>query len=345
MQGAEFGQFMQEKGYVNVPCWLLEKYQSMDISPEELGYLLLALYRRGRQPDKSGSPCLGSPDEPYPDHSGRGSDPWMGWALEKGWARWEGEGEGRQAVFGPLWQKLYRLWEEGLQEKAGDNSRGAAIAGDFDYSRIVKELDRLRGSLSVTVRDQQMIQEFNLRFGWSTDFILNFFRLCAQRDLLQLKNCKPLAAQIHRAGIYTLEGLTTFMQEVDWTGKQAAEVKRDYLGLYGMVTVVERDYYVKWHITWRFSHALIVRAAMESAGASNATFKYIDSIMARWHELGVDTMEACEDAIRVWREEKAKQGKPGYGDRAPERANGRKKAKEREESAWSGFHFDNGSEG
>jgi len=334
MLGAEFGQFIQENGSVSVPCWLLEKYQTLDIAPEELGYLLLAIYQQQRKASEAKS---GAAEKPYQDKLSPGDNPWIGKALEKGWAAWTGEGDDRKAVFDPLWKQLYRLWEEEQDLRKRTNAPQIAGAVDFDYSRIVKELDRIRGNLSVTIREQQLIQEFNIKYGWSTDFILQFFRLCSNRNLMQMKNYRPMAAQIFRSGVYTLEGLEAFMNEVDWIGKQVAEIKKDYLGLYGMVTVTERDFYVKWHITWRFNHGIIVRAASESAGASNASFRYLDTILTRWHEMGVDTLEACEEAIRVWREEQKKRSRTGSGARAQGRTGGRKTQKERGVSPWSGF--------
>ncbi|MCL1849166.1 MAG: DnaD domain protein [Clostridiales bacterium] len=349
MLAGEYGQFTYEKGSVSFPCWLLEKYQALDIAPEELGYLLLAMYQLQKTAQAKGH---GTKGEPYPLNVNPGDNPWVGKALEKGWAKWSGDGEGRRVVLDPIWQQLYHLWEteqEAVQreeslEAGRKDGRKDGFGEDFDYSRIVKELDRLRGSLSVTVREQQLIQEFNIKYGWSTDFILHFFRLCSGRNLMQIKNYRPLAAQIYRSGIFTLEGLEAFMNEVDWISKQAAEIKKDYLGLYGMVTVMERDYYVKWHITWKFSHTLIVRAARESAGAANATFKYIDSIMARWHELGADTLEACEEAIRVWQEEKKEQAKARSAANRKSRAGASKPAKEREASPWSGFSLEGAEE-
>ncbi len=351
MKAAEFGQFIQEKGHVAVSGWLLEKHQALNIGPEELGFLLLALFQQ--QQNQKGRGSQNRPaDQAYPEQEEPGANPWLGRALDKGWAKWRGEGADRQIVFDPLWQKLYELWEEEEENKNRQAKPQAAGRGDFDYCRIVKELDRLRGSLSITAREKQLIQEFNIKYGWSTDFILNFFRLCSQRDLGQMKNYKPLAAQIYRSGIYTLEGLTTFMNEVDWTGRKAAEIKKDYLGLYGMVTVMERDYYVKWHIAWGLSHGLILRAARESVGAANATFKYIDSILESWHAQGINSLEACEEAIRLWKEEKkAARGQSGQSQSSQNRQSGpggqsvqragrtnrRQSEKERGSSLWAGY--------
>ncbi len=347
MKAAEFGQFIQEKGHVAVSGWLLEKHQALNIGPDELGFLILALFQQQQdqraltgQAQGQGQSCPG--DQAYPEQEEPGTNPWLGRALDKGWAKWRGEGAKRQIVFDPLWQRLYELWEEEEKEKERQERPQNAGKNDFDYCRIVKELDRLRGSLSITAREKQLIQEFNIKYGWSTDFILNFFRLCSQRDLGQMKNYKPLAAQIYRSGIYTLEGLASFMNEVDWIGRKAAEIKKDYLGLYGMVTVMERDFYVKWHVAWGLSHGLILRAARESVGAANATFKYIDSILESWHEQGINSLEACEEAIRLWKEEKKAAAKGSKGQDSPKtgKSNRRQAEKERGSSLWSGYEED-----
>ncbi|MDR1194532.1 MAG: DnaD domain protein [Peptococcaceae bacterium] len=335
MNEARFAQFLQERGQLALPLWLLEKYQALDIRPEELGCLVLALYRGGRQQETAAAPAL---TDAWADQAAAAQDPWLGQALEKGWADWRGEGKERRVVFDPLWRRLYELWLETEKENTAGLPDGDKKPGDFDYSRIVKELDRLRGNLGATIREKQFIQELNLRYGWSTDFILNFFRLCCHRGLSQIKNYQPLARQIHRAGIYTLESLAAFMDEVDWIQRQAAEIKKDYLGLYGMVTVTERDYYVKWHVTWRQSHGIIVRAARETTGAANASFKYLDKILEDWHQQGLDTLEACEEAIqRRAREKEAaiKENRAEKGKTTPSK--GRRQVERGGDSPWAGY--------
>lgn len=284
MKTGAYQQYLFEKGALNIPLHLLEKLSVLDISPEELGYLVLAMGRCGQ--DKTAL-AAGT----------AGKDPWTGWALDKGWACWQGAGEGRRLTFDPLWNRLYQLWEAD-QAVSGPAAMSSLTGSGFDYSRIMKELDRLRGSLSVTIREQQMIQEMNIKYGWGTEFILAFFQLCFKRGLTQIKNYRPLAEQIHRAGIHTLEGLTSFMDEVDWISRKASEIKKDYLGSYGMVTLMERELYVKWSQHWHMSHSVILRAAQESVGANNASFKYIDKVLEDWNEKGVDSLERAEQVIR-----------------------------------------------
>lgn len=276
-----YSDFLQQSGNVTLPQYLLEQLPVLGISPEELGYLVLALAR--------------------PEHE---ATPWMRWALDKGWATWQGTDANRRIVFTALWEKLYQQWVA-EQEKNISKSQAVSTDKNFDYCRIMKELDKMRGNLSITSREQQLIQEFNLKYGWSTEFILSFFRLCFQRGLTQIRAYRPLAVQINRAGIYTLDGLVRFMDEVDWISHKVAEIKKDYLGLYGMVTVMERDLYVKWSVNWQLTHSLIVRAAQETVGAKNASFKYIDKVLEDWHEKGITTIEAAEQALQ----ERARQQK------------------------------------
>ncbi len=283
MKAGEYQQYLFEKGALSIPLSLLDKLSVLDITPEELGYLIMAM---GRCSNHKAASALGM----------AGKDPWTSWALDKGWALWNGAGESRHLVFDPLWNKLYQLWEAEKEVAAPCTAAGLAGAG-FDYSRIMKELDRMRGSLSTTLREQQLIQEMNIKYGWGTEFILAFFQLCFKRGLIQIKNYRPLAEQIHRAGIYTLEGLAAFMDEVDWISRKASELKKDYLGSYGMVTIMERDLYVKWSQHWKMSHSVILRAAQESVGANNASFKYIDKVLEDWHEKGVDGLERAEKVI------------------------------------------------
>ena len=332
MKAGEYGNFIMKKGSLSVPVWLLERLQSLNIAPEELGPLLLAMHK--------------AEDLNQTPDGRQGQDPWIGWALGKGWAVWSGTEAEPVIGFSPLWQKLYEIWEKEEADRAGAAENAAArklSRQDFDYCAIIKELDKLKGSLSVTAREKQLIQELNLKYGWSTEFILTFYRLVFQRGLSQIKSYKPLAERLHRAGIFTIDGLVRFMDEVDWIRQKAEEIKKDYLGLYGLVTVTERELYVKWHVAWQLSHSIICRAARETVGAANASFKYLDRILEDWHQQGVASLEDCEEILRRRTAEKeerkaAREEKRQAARLSRPRQNRRSRPeKEPENNPWAGY--------
>jgi DnaD/phage-associated family protein len=275
MEQGDFSQFMFETGTVGVPVYLLEKMQQLNLSPECLGYLVLALNKH--RTGQSGEALA--------------KDPWIRWALGEGWAIWAG-GTARRISFSPLWNRLYQVWILEREE------RPAMEAGEFDYGKILKELDRMRGSLTVTLREKQFIQELNLKYGWTTEFILTFFHLCFSRGMSQLKDYRTIAGKIYQGGLYTVDQLASFMNEIDWTQKKVEEVKR-YLGQFGAVTIPQRDLYVKWNQYWGMSHMLILRAAEESVRANNVSFKYLDRVLEDWHQKGVADLTDAEKAVQT----------------------------------------------
>jgi DnaD/phage-associated family protein len=276
MEQGDFFQFIFETGTVSVPVYLLEKIQQINLSPECLGYLVLALHKQ--RTSRSGEALA--------------KDPWIRWALGEGWAVWTGKAASREISFAPLWNRLYQLWIREQEEKP------AIEPGDFDYGKILKELDRMRGSLTVTLREKQFIQELNLKYGWTTEFILMFFQLCFSRGMSQIKDYKTVADKIYQGGLYTVDQLVSFMNEIDWTRKKVEEVKR-YLGQFGAVTIPQRDLYVKWNQYWGMSHMLILRAAEASVRANNVSFKYLDKVLEDWHQKGVTDLAEAEKAIQA----------------------------------------------
>lgn len=268
----DYQQHLFESGSLILPKYLFMKSQELNLSPEALGYLCLALSNADKPEDK-----------------------WVGWALQQGWAKWAGDRVEKKVTFSPLWRALQQIWEKETDERLVQGHPPKTT--DFDFGKIIKSIDGLRGTLSVSSREQQFIQEMNLRYSWSTEFIITFFQLCFQRGLTQLRAYRPIAQQVQRAGLFTLEDLTAFMNNVDWISQKVGEIKKDYLGLYGMVTVTERDMYVKWNMHWKMNHGVIVRAAQEAASANHGSFRYVDRVLEDWHEKGVDSLEAAENAI------------------------------------------------
>ena len=189
---------------------------------------------------------------------------------------------------------MYKTWQDpvkgqGLEAVSKNKS-------EFNYSRILKWLDQERGTLSITLREKQVIQEFNLKYGWSSDFILIFLQLAFERGLNLVQNYQPVARKVYESGIDTVAGLISFMNDLDWIQYKVAELKK-CIGQYGGVTKPQREMYLKWHRQWNFSHEVIMRAAEETVRASNPSFKYIDAVLKNWHDKGVRNLRDAEKVV------------------------------------------------
>lgn len=277
MTKTSFTEWLLEKGQVSIPYRLLESIELLNLPPENLGYLILGL-----------SKCQYNHDE---DELSRNK--WVKWCISEGWACWHVDGSDKKISFNPLWQRLYENYpgNSGTQE-----SSRPAQQGDFNYGKILKWLDQTRGTLSVTMREKQVIQEFNLKYGWSTEFILIFLQLVFERGQNQLYSYLPLAKRVFESGINTVDGLVSFVNDYDWIQFKVAEVKK-CVGQYGGITKPQREMYLKWNKEWNFSHELIMRAAVETVRTNSPSFKYIDGILGNWHSQGVKDVKEAEKLL------------------------------------------------
>jgi len=274
MGEASFAQWLYEGGQVNIPIRLLQKLQILNISPENLGYLVLALARA--QENLSSAELT--------------QDRWLTWAVAEGWAVWEGEGGAKKVSFSPLWDRLYSAWQQ---------NKPAPKAGraDFDYVKIVRWLDRVRGSVSTTLQDKQLLQEFNIKYGWSTDFIIAFLELYFEKTNFRGKAYERMAHKVYKQGIDTVAGLIKFMNEQDWTLQKVEEVK-EYVGK-GAVTLGEKELYLKWQNQWKMSHELILKGAQALTRTNKPSFHYLDKILESWYQQGIKDVAQAEAALSM----------------------------------------------
>lgn len=281
MQESQYFEWLRNEGQLVIPLPLLHNLQSLNLSPENLGYLLMGM-----------ASCLHSPSR-----TELAQNPWVKWCLTEGWAKWTGEGEEKTVSFAPLWDKLYYLWEKKQQDKGANRETAATRQEEFDYNKIIKWLDQVRGTLSVTLKEKQLLQKFNLQYGWSTDFILIFLQLCFERGENTVAKYQPIAKKVYTSGVQTLDELVAFMNDLDWIQYKVSEVKK-CIGQYGGVTRPQREMYLKWQNQWKFSHEVIMRAAEETVRTNNPSFKYIDGILEDWYEKKVRDVHDAEMALR-----------------------------------------------
>lgn len=304
MENIEYIQWLTGEGHLAVPLALLQNLQSLNLPPEHLGYLVLAL-AAGQQQNKSADELA--------------QDPWIKWSLSAGWAKWMLEGEDKKISFLPLWDRLFYIWEKQTTDAQGRKTVSCRMKGDFDFNKILKWLDQVRGTLSITFREKQTLQEFNLRYGWSTDFILIFLQLVFERGQTTLQTYQPIAKRVYENGIHTVEELISFMNELDWLQYKVLEVKK-CVGQYGGVTRPQREMYLKWQNQWHFGHEIIIRAAEETVRTNSPSFKYIDRILENWFNKGVKNMEDALKAIEEHDRPKEQKHEQGSGRSTSTRA-------------------------
>lgn len=282
---SEYLEWLMKQGEIVIPISLLNNLQRLNLSPENLGYLILGMASSKRT-------CSSAE---------MAKNPWLRWCLTEGWAKWTGEEEEKSVSFFPLWEKLYYLWEEKHQRKVASQEAAATVQGqgqeEFNYYKIIKWLDQVRGTLSITLKEKQLIQAFNLQYGWSTDFILIFLQLCFERGENTLQKYQPVAKKVYTSGVHTVDELVAFMNDLDWIQYKVSEVKK-CVGQYGGVTRPQREMYLKWHRLWKFGHEVIMRAAEETVRTNNPSFKYIDGILADWHKKEVKNVQDAEIALQ-----------------------------------------------
>ncbi len=271
-------QWIMESGQVVLPKALLQMAQELELFPEQLGSLILAISRTQEG--------LGMEE--------LAKDRWIQWSLKAGYAKWQGEGSKRGITFMPLWKKLYMAWdteENGRDKYLPNNNVG------FNYGRVLKWLDHERGMPSVTIKEKQVIQEFNLKYGWNTEFILAFLQLAFERGHDKVQLYQPVAKRVYESGANTINDLVTLMNDIDWTHHKVAEIKK-CIGQYGGVTNPQKELYQKWRNNWKFSHELILKAAMETIRTNNPSFKYVDAVLNNWKEKGVLSIDDADRSIK-----------------------------------------------
>lgn len=272
MEEAAFAQWLMEGGQVMIPIRLIHKIQILNIPPENLGYLVLALARS--QEGLTSDQIV--------------QDRWITWSVAEGWATWEDKGANKTVSFAPLWDRLYQTWQQTAQASK-------VSKGDFDYVKIVRWLDRVRGNVSVTLQDKQLLQEFNLKYGWTTDFIIAFLELYFEKTNFRGKAYDRLAHKVYKNGIDTVNGLINFMNQQDWTMQKLEEVKQ-YVGK-GSVTLGEKEMYLKWQNQWKLSHELILKGAQALTRTNRPNFNYLDKILEDWWQKGIKDPAGAEALI------------------------------------------------
>lgn len=271
-----FAHWLSQEGQLSVPMAIINHLTDIGLTTSDLGHLIVA-WGKGQQ------------KQSWTQLQGCSS---VRWCISSGLAKWEN----KEISWLPLYNKLFEIHSKDSQ--LSQQPVETEKKGEFNYNRIIKWLDNRRGTLSATVKEKKVIQDFNLKFGWSTEFIISFLELCFERGQSNVWTYQNIAKRIFEAGINSIEELASFIDELDWLYHKVSEVKR-CIGQYGGVTQPQKEMYLKWSNSWGFSHDIIMRAGEETIRTNTPSFKYIDAILADWLAKGVKSLADAQKVLDI----------------------------------------------
>lgn len=174
---------------------------------------------------------------------------------------------------------------EDISEKMTENK---ALA---DLCRIAQEiLDR-----PLKKRDMETLYWFNDELELSPEVITILLEYCVSKDKRNMNYIEKIAISWHKNGIMTLDAADKFITAEKESGSYMNSLKK----LFGFgdrsLSKNEETYLKSWREDYGMDENMVGLAYEYCLDAiHNISFPYMDTIIKRWKELGIDTIDAAE---------------------------------------------------
>lgn len=286
-----------EGGAVTIPKNLLGLMEPLGLTFEDLGRMVYLLY--------CGTDQIMN-DDHYAVEAAK--------ALHsKGIVNWQVD---RQSVdFSPMFDKI--------SQNLGDQPVYVAQSGytteELNYADWRKRFEQEHGRF-LSLKEQSTIQEAAQRYNWSYELTFTVFDFYLKNYRRHSYDFAFFCQMAFGAKVTDLASFEQFTKRLELTTTKVIEVLKR-LGKYNNPTEAQKEMYLKWQNSWKFSHEVILMAADSTINAANPSFGYMDTILQEWQELGLATPEKV-------REYKAEQQKEKQQRKQPPRVNNKKAPKE-----------------
>ena len=242
------------------------------------------------------------------------------------------------------------LWEEaGVIKKNADNREDAIITEEFEERLHPKEIDeRPAKEVAVNIRDENLSSLFdecaalmgtsalqsgdvknlaalNTQYALSPEFILTLAAHMASKGKLTVRRLVNEAIRLSDKGCDNVEALEKYIENKEADASVDWEFRRIF-GIYGRnLSQSEKTYFKKWSDEYGYSTAIVSEAYdIAVLNTSKGDMRYIDKILAGWHENGLTTVAQCRahaenstpkaDSAEKRKRPKSEPEKPRYGD-------------------------------
>jgi DnaD/phage-associated family protein len=134
-----------------------------------------------------------------------------------------------------------------------------------------------------------------LSMGFSEEAIEKIAQYCFKNSIRKFENMNLVILKFYKLGLLSLEGLQKYFAEVLSEDEKIKELLLQIGADNRSVNSYDREFYKNWVHNWNISYELINYAASLAAGKSQP-MKYLNGILAKWHENKISTLE---DAKKV----------------------------------------------
>lgn len=130
-------------------------------------------------------------------------------------------------------------------------------------------------------------------YKFDEDVMYTLFKYCHDNNTFHKSYIEAVATNWHRRGIQNFFDLEKYFENMSQVrGIKGTIIKK--LRLRRALTEYESDYVEKWVIDFKYGFDVIEIALKKTVGKTNPDFKYLNTILTKWHELGLVSAEEIQ---------------------------------------------------
>jgi DnaD/phage-associated family protein len=128
------------------------------------------------------------------------------------------------------------------------------------------------------------------------EVIINLMQHCASEGKRSMRYIEKTAISWHEKGINTFDKSIAYLAELE----KAASFGRDFMRIVGIsgrvLTNTEKEYIERWCAEWGFSFDMVEHAyELTVLKTGKLSMPYLNSILRRWKEAGITTVEQAKN--------------------------------------------------
>ncbi|HEX2925371.1 MAG TPA: DnaD domain protein [Ruminiclostridium sp.] len=127
-------------------------------------------------------------------------------------------------------------------------------------------------------------------YKFDEDVMYTLFKYCHDNNTFHKSYIEAVATNWHRKGIQNFFDLEKYFEDMAQVrGIKGTIIKK--LRLRRALTEYENEYVERWVIDYKYGFDVIELALKKTVGKTNPDFKFLNSVLTRWHDLGLMTAE------------------------------------------------------